>query len=164
MAAGDNTTRGTTPANGQDASDRGLTGQGQPASRPSASRPARKSSGGGGIEALVKAMDEVGLSDQHDLNEFCEAGRKLSHYLAVQSALAAGELTSGARDMAKLGHQWAAAWKMKRVTKHLEASADHFASAASGFVSAWSTFEQVYADILEKSETKAKSHQRFTIK
>jgi hypothetical protein len=170
MKPGDNTTRGTIPLNGQDARKRGLTGDGMPASpdKPSkgaASGTGRAPSGSSKLGDIIERMSEAGLADQHDLNAFCEDGRKLAHYLAVLTALAAGELECGARDMAKQhGGGWGAAWRIKRVTKRLHNTADHFGSAGAGFVGAWTEFERVFAEMLDQAESKTKSHKRFTIR
>jgi hypothetical protein len=148
-------------------------------SRPSASAPAARkatpsasasgasrSSGGSKLDALIKAIDDIEIADQHDLNAFCEAGRKLAHYLAVQTALAGGEIEAGVKEMAKNsgGSRWSMTGKIRRVTKRLYNAADHFGSAGADFVGAWTTFEQVFADLLEASESKTKTHKRFTIK
>lgn len=116
------------------------------------------------LDALIKAMDDIELADQHDLNTFCEAGRKLSHYLAVVTALAAGELEAGAKEMAKAnGGGFTGAFKMRRVTRKLNGAADHFGSAAGAFVATWSEFERVFEEMLSKSSSKPKAHRRFTI-
>jgi hypothetical protein len=66
--------------------------------------------------------------------------------------------------MAKNQHAgWGTGFKIKRVTRRLNNAGDHFGSAAADFVGAWTTFEQVFADLLDKSATKTKTHKRFTI-
>lgn len=169
MAAGENSTRDTDYVS--------KLGPDKP-SRPSASAPAARkapasasrssggSSGGSKLDALIKAIDDIEIADQHDLNAFCEAGRKLAHYLAVQTALAGGEIEAGVKEMAKNsgGSRWSMTGKIRRVTKRLYNAADHFGSAGADFVGAWTTFEQVFADLLEASESKTKTHKRFTIK
>jgi hypothetical protein len=124
----------------------------------------KSASGSDKLADLVKTMD-MDLGDQHDLNAYCEAGRKLAHALAVITSLAAGELEAGAKEMAKnrRGAGWGATYKIKKVTKHLKNAADHFGSAGAGFVSTWATFEETFAEQLEAAEQKTQTHKRFNI-
>jgi len=154
---GENSTRGSRPKDEKDARERGLRMDGIPDGGGSS-----RSSGSSKLDALVKAMDDIELTDQHDLHQFCESGRKLAHYLAVVTALAAGELEAGAKEMGHLNRSWGAVFKMRRVTKKLNGSAGDFGSAAAGFVAAWTTFEQVFGEIMDGRNKPAKP-KRFTI-
>jgi len=120
------------------------------------------------INALVKALDDVELTDQHTLNAFCEALRLLCTKLAVETALGSGQLTAGAKAMAKgsgkvflLGLD--TKMKIRKVTKALESVSDHLGSAAADAVTAWATFETEFEDLLTTAKTKADSPKTFHI-
>lgn len=126
------------------------------------------SSGSQKMDALVKALEDVELTDQHSLNAFCEALRKLSGRLAVETAIGSGQLTAGAKAMAKgSGNPFLMGLdvklKMRRVTRALDACADHLGSAAAAAVTAWTTFETEFEEVLNKSARKPSTPKSFHI-
>jgi hypothetical protein len=126
------------------------------------------STGSQRIDALVKALEDVELTDQHSLNAFCEALRKLSGRLAVETAIGSGQLTAGAKAMAKgSGNAFLMGLdvklKMRRVTRALDACADHLGSAAASAVTAWTTFEAEFEEVLNKSTRKPSTPKSFHI-
>lgn len=118
---------------------------------------ARPAPGGNGrgnqtLRALVDAIDNVELKDQHDFHEFAEAIRKLGHYVATQVHLGAGELEAGAKEMARseatLGIVgFGIRSRIKRVIKPLESAAAHFAQGASDAVKSWHAMESMLDEI-----------------
>jgi uncharacterized phage infection (PIP) family protein YhgE len=127
------------------------------------------SSGSDKLDALVRALDDVELSDQHSLNAFCEALRKLASRLAVETAIGSGQLTAGAKVMAKgtgnpLLMGLDVRLKMRKVTKALDSASDHLGDAAAQAVTAWSVFEAEFEEALNKSARKAATPRGFTIK
>ena len=157
---GSNTTRGTIPKDAADAQARGLTGQGHPAGS--------VSSGSGSIDQMVKALDQIELTDQHTLHAFLQAGRALAHKIAVETSMAAGELTAGGKEMAKgsgnvllMGID--VRMKLRRVTKRIDAAADHMGQAAAEYTAAWTVFEREFADVLDRSRTQVKRPKSFHI-
>lgn len=158
--AGSNTTRGTVPKDAADANRRGLTGQGHPAGN--------VSSGSGSIDQMVKALDQIELTDQHTLHAFLQAGRALAHKIAVETSMAAGELTAGGKEMAKgSGHMLLMGidvrLKLRRVTKRLEAAAEHMAQAAAEYSATWTVFEREFGEVLNQSRTQVKRPKSFNI-
>lgn len=157
---GTNTTRGTIPRDAADANARGLTGQGHPASN--------VSSGSQTIDQMVKALDQIELTDQHTLHAFLQAGRALAHKIAVETSMAAGELTAGGKEMAKgsgnpllMGID--VRLKLRRVTKRLDAAAEHMAQAAAEYSATWITFEREFGEVLNRSRTQVKRPKSFHI-
>jgi hypothetical protein len=154
--AGTNTTRGTIPKDAADADARGLTGQGHPAS------------GSQSIDRMVKALDQIELTDQHTLHAFLQAGRALAHKIAVETSMASGELTAGGKEMAKgsgnpllMGID--VRMKIRRVTKQMDAAAEHMAQAAAAYTATWTVFEREFEEILDRSRTKVKRPKLFSI-
>jgi hypothetical protein len=126
------------------------------------------STGSDKIDALVRALDDVELTDQHSLHAFCEALRKLSHKLAVETAIASGQLSAGAKAMAKgSGNPFLMGLdvkvKIRRVTKSLESASDHLGDASSAAVLAWSTFEAEFEEVLSKSSRQPATPRSFHI-
>lgn len=126
------------------------------------------STGSDKMDALVRALDDVELTDQHSLNAFCEALRRLGHKLAVETALASGQLTAGAKAMAKgSGNPFLMGLDVKikihRVTKALDSASDHLGEAAADAVTAWATFEAEFAEVLEKSNSQVHRPSTFHI-
>lgn len=156
---GMNTTRGTIPRDAADANARGLTGQGHPASA---------STGSGSIDQMVKSLDQIELTDQHTLHAFLQAGRALAHKIAVETSMAAGELTAGGKEMARgsgnpllMGID--VRMKLRRVTKRMEAAAEHMAQAAGEYSASWAVFEREFGEILNRSRTRVKRPKAFHI-
>lgn len=157
---GMNTTRGTIPKDAADAQARGLTGQGHPTGG--------ASTGSGSIDQAVKALDQIELTDQHTLHAFLQAGRALAHKIAVETSMAAGELTAGGKEMAKgsgnpllMGID--VRLKLRKVTKRMEAAAEHQAQAAAEYTAAWVTFEREFGEVLNRSRTQVKRPKSFNI-
>lgn len=130
--------------------------------------PGTASTGSDKLDALVKALDDVELTDQHSLNAFCEALRKLCSRLAVETAIGTGQLEAGAKAMAKgNGNPFLMGidvrFKMRKVTKALGSASDHLGDAAASAVSAWTIFEAEFAEILDKSARKTQAAKGFTI-
>lgn len=165
LKPGDNTTRGTIPADAKDARERGLREDGLPLAP---GQPGNNPGGGGAgvnpkdLVALIKAFTAQELTDQNDLNAFCEMGRALCHRLAVETHLASGELTAGAKEMGKQHRSWGAVFKMRRVTKRMDRIGDGFATLAAEFVGTWQQFEAVFGDLMDAE--RPKTAKRFTIK
>ena len=133
-----------------------------------AADPGTVSSGSDKLDALVRALDDVELTDQHSLNAFCEALRKLSSRLAVETAIGAGQLTAGAKEMAKGSGKWFlmgldVRYSMRKVTKALEAASDSLGDAAASAVSAWAIFEAEFDEVLNKAATKTSTPKSFHI-
>jgi hypothetical protein len=157
---GTNTTRGTIPKDAADAQARGLTGQGHPAGG--------GSSGSQSIDQMIKALDQIELTDQHTLHAFLQAVRALAHKVAVETSMAAGELTAGGKEMAKgsgnpllMGID--VRMKIRRVTRQMDAAAEHMAQAAAASTAAWTVFEREFEEILNRSRTKVKRPKSFHI-
>ena len=163
LRPGDNTTRGTIPKDAADAKARGLREDGLPAS-------SSDSHGGSGaavnpkdLVSLIRGFVSQELTDQNDLHAFCEMGRALCHRLAVETHLASGELTAGAKEMGRQNRSWGAVFKMRRVTKRLDRAGDAFAANAAEFIGAWTQFEVVFGEILDGAD-KPKKTKHFAIK
>lgn len=163
LKPGDNTTRGTIPKDAKDAKSRGLREDGLPASSDGASGSAAAAVTPKDLLALIKGFTEQELTDQHDLHAFCEMGRALCHRLAVETHLASGELTSGAKEMGRANRSWGAVFKMRRVTKRLDRAGDGFATIAAEFVGAWAQFESAFAEILD-ADSAPKKARHFSLK
>jgi len=156
---GTNTTRGTIPRDAADANARGLTGQGHPAGG---------SSGSQSIDQMVKALDQIELTDQHTLHQFLQAGRALAHKIAVETSMASGELSAGGKEMAKgTGNPFLMGLdvrlSMRRVTKRVDAAADHMAQAAAEYTAAWVVFEREFGEALSRTKTQVKRPKSFFI-
>lgn len=157
---GTNTTRGTIPRDAADAEARGLTGQGHPAGG--------ASSGSKTIDQMVKSLDQIELTDQHTLHQFLQAGRALAHKIAVETSMASEELAAGGKEMAKgSGNPFLMGLdvrlSMRRVTKRLEAAADHMAQAAAEYTATWAVFEREFGDALAQTKTQVKRPKSFSI-
>lgn len=133
---------------------------GPPQARASAPRDAAPEPGAGGsagrgnqtLQALVKAIDNVELKDQHDFQEFAEAIRRLGHYVSVQVHLGAGELEAGAKQMARgeatLGVPgFSIRARIRSVIKPLNSAANHFAQGAADAVKSWHAMESMLDEI-----------------
>jgi hypothetical protein len=121
---------------------------------------------GGMLTRLTAALEQVEIHDQHDLHEFLEALRMLCHYLAVQVALASGEINAGAREMAKQQATMGMVGmgmrsRIRSVTKKIDAAADHLGDAAADAVGAWRAMEALLAELEPK--TKVKRPKGFSI-
>lgn len=164
LRPGDNTTRGTIPADAADAKARGLTEGGMPWTD---DKPGAGASGAGvnqkDLVSLIKGFMAQELTDQNDLHAFCEMGRALCHRLAVETHLASGELTAGAKEMGRHNRSWGAVFKMRRVTKRLDRAGDGFATLAAEFVGAWTQFETAFGELLDGAD-KPKRTKHFAIK
>lgn len=140
----------------------------KPAATASEASDSPVSTGSQRIDALVKALEDVELTDQHSLNAFCEALRKLCGRLAVETAIGSGQLTAGAKAMAKgSGNPFLMGLdvklKMRRVVRALDACADHLGSAAASSVLAWTTFETEFEEVLSKTSRKPVTPKSFHI-
>lgn len=126
------------------------------------------STGSNRLDALVKALESVQLSDQHDLHAALEAFRALGHRLAVEGMMMAGELEAGVKATAKANSAvgvvgFSATRKIRRTLKAFRAMADHFASAGGSAVAAWTAFEKDFEEDLTPTKTKPKSRRGFSI-
>lgn len=165
LRPGDNTTRGTIPIDAADARHRGLRPDGIPDGGTSVDpwgAPAGASTKD--LASLIRGFVDMELADQNDLQAFCDLGRALFHRLAVEVHLAGGELTAGAKEMAKKNRMWGAQRRMARVTKRLDAIGDACAKSAAEFIATWAAFEKEFADILDGAEKKADKPRHFGIK
>lgn len=118
------------------------------------------------LQALLAAIDNVEIRDQHDLNEFLEGLRKLLHYVAVQGQLAAGEIEAGAKEQAKTQATLGIVGfdirrRIRRVTKLIESSANHCAQGAADAVKAWHAMERLLDEL--QPDTKAVRPRGFAI-
>lgn len=162
LKPGDNTTRGTIPKDAADARARGLREDGLPASSGSGRGAGGSATSPKDLTALIRGFVDQELSDQNDLHAFCEMGRALCHRLAVETHLAAGELTAGAKEMGRQNRSWGAVFKMRRVTKRLNKIGDGFAENAGEFVGVWTAFEAAFGELLEGTDKPKNRH--FSIK
>jgi hypothetical protein len=137
----------------------------RPAHAPTAGR---SGSGSKSLDALVKALETVQISDQHDLHEALEAFRMLGHRLAMEALLMGSELEAGVKQAAKndsaLGVVgFSAHRKIKRTMRAFRTMADGFASAGASAVTAWRAFEKDFADDLAPAKTKPAARKGFRI-
>jgi hypothetical protein len=133
---------------------------------PAAAPQAAPAAGGSTLAELVKKIEMIELTDQHDFNDFCEAGRRLCHYLAVQVALASGQIDAGARQMAKQNATMGVMGfdvrrDLRAVSRKMSGAADHLGDAAGDFVAAWHAMEKLLEALQPK--TRAKKTAGFSI-
>ncbi len=131
-----------------------------PAKKTTARRPAAQSAPaapapttGSSVADLAKLIETVEFTSAADLHEFSEALRKLGHKLAVEVAMAKGELEAAMTAAIKADATFHvpgvnARVSVKRVVKHLGNCADSFADAAASAVGAWQTMEQEFGEII----------------
>lgn len=124
--------------------------------------------GSGRLDSLVKALENVQLSDQHDLHEALEAFRALGHRLAVEAMMMAGALEEGTKATARANSRVgvvgiSAHRKIRRTVKAFQSMADGFAGAAGSAVAAWNAFCKDFEDDLSVSKTKTKAHKGFAV-
>lgn len=118
------------------------------------------------LPAQIKLMDARDLSGFNDFDEFmdafreyCEAGRKVAHYLTVETAGAEGEVKAELRRQLKvLG---VGNWRyMRKVLNRIGRASDHLGDAASDFIGAYlaavELITEVETDLAEKA-AKAKA-------
>lgn len=160
---GQTTASHSRPTDMKDAKARGLQMNGMAAGDSGGSSAGRSSGGGkSDLAAMVQKFVDQEMGDQNDLHSFCEMGRAILHRMAVETHLAAGELTAGAKEMGRQNRQWGAVFKMRRVTKQLEKAAEGMAETASGFVKTWTAFESAFGEIMSSPDKRKPKH--FTVK
>ena len=130
--------------------------------------PVDRGTGSDRLDVLVKALEGVQLSDQHDLYRAMEAFRMLGHRLAIEGMMLGQELEEGvkaaARQNSVLGvASWSDRAKIKRTLKAFRSMSDSFAAAAAGAVATWSAFERDFADDLSPAKTKPAKRRGFSI-
>lgn len=136
-------------------------------------RPVHAPAAGGGtgstrLDALVKSLEDVQLSDQHDLHRALEAFRLLGHRLAIEAMMMSHELEEGVKAAAKQQSRtgvvgWSARSKIRRTVKAFRNMADSFAGAAAGAVTTWNAFEKDFEDDLTPTRTKPGRAKGFSI-
>lgn len=105
------------------------------------------------IDQLQNSMLELDLADSDDLHEFCEAVRKLLHFMGVTVAMAAGQMKVHARRAAKeagdldMKQRGVLRWVLRKVGRKLDAVADHCGDGAANAVEAWTAVEEFVADV-----------------
>lgn len=105
------------------------------------------------IDQLQRSMLELDLADSDDLHEFCEAVRKLLHFMGVTVAMSAGQMKVHARRAAKeasgldIKQRGVLRWVLRKVGRKLDAVADHCGDGAANAVEAWSAVEEFIADV-----------------
>jgi hypothetical protein len=127
-----------------------------------------RGTGSNRLDVLVKALESVQLSDQHDLHQALEAFRMLGHRLAVEAMMMSHELEEGvkaeARNRSKVGVVgWSARSKIRRTVKAFRGMADAFAGAGAGAVATWKAFEKDFEDDLSPTKTKPQGRRGFSI-
>jgi hypothetical protein len=127
-----------------------------------------RGTGSNRLDVLVKALESVQLSDQHDLHEALEAFRMLGHRLAVEAMMMSHELEEGvkaeARNRSMVGVVgWSARSKIRRTVKAFRNMADAFAAAGAGAVATWKAFERDFEEDLSPTKTKPRGRKGFTI-
>jgi hypothetical protein len=136
--------------------------------KPSGAPAAGRGTGSQRLDVLVKNLETVQLSDQHDLHQACEAFRMLGHRLAMEAMMMSGELEEGAKAMAKSNSLLgivgpSARLKIRRTVKAFRNMADSFAAAGGSASSAWHVFNKDFADDLSITKTKPAQRRGFTI-
>jgi hypothetical protein len=109
---------------------------------------------------LAALIETVEFTSSADLQVFTEALRKLGHKLAVEVAMARGELEAALTAAIKADATFHvpginARVSVKRVSKHLGNCADAFADAAASAVGAWKTMEQEFGEVMYPGGTPA---------
>jgi hypothetical protein len=118
------------------------------------------------LPAQIKTLDSMELYNYKDFDEFmdafrdyCEAGRKVSHYLAVEVAGAGGEVKGELKRQLKalkVGN-----WRFTRkVLRKLDNASDHMGDAASDFIQAYHAAVELIVEVetaLAEKEAKAKA-------
>lgn len=127
-----------------------------------------RGTGSNRLDVLVKALESVQLSDQHDLHQALEAFRMLGHRLAVEAMMMSHELEEGvkaeARNRSKVGVVgWSARSKIRRTVKSFRGMADAFAAAGAGAVATWKAFEKDFEEDLSPTKTKPQGRRGFSI-
>jgi hypothetical protein len=140
----------------------------RPPGRPSHAPAVGRSTGSSRLDALVKALEDIQISDQHDLHRMLEAFRMLGHRLAIEAMMASHELEEGVKAAAKQQSRmgvvgWSARSKIRRTVKAFRNMADSFATAAAGAVTTWNAFEKDFADDLAPTRTKPGRAKGFSI-
>jgi hypothetical protein len=136
--------------------------------RPGHAPAAGRGTGSQRLDVLVKSLETIQLSDQHDLHQLCEAFRQLSHRLAVEAMMASGELEAGAKAMAKAHSAFgvvgfSATRKIKRTVKALRSMADSYAAAGGSAAAAWNHFQRDFEEDLTITRTKPAARRGFSI-
>lgn len=109
------------------------------------------------IDQLQRSMLDLDLANSDDLREFCEAIRKLLHFLGVTVAMAAGQMKVHARRTAREAADGNLSMKqrivlrtvLRKVGRKLDAVADDCGDGAAEAVSAWSYMDNFIQDIEE---------------
>jgi hypothetical protein len=118
------------------------------------------------LPAQIKLLDSMELFGFKDFDEFidafreyCEAGRKVGHYMAVEVAGAGGEVKGELKrqlKVLKVGN-----WRYTRkVLRRLDNASDHLGDAASDFVGAYHALTELVAEVekeLAEREAKARA-------
>lgn len=107
------------------------------------------------IDQLQRSMLDLDLANSDDLREFCEAIRKLLHFLGVTVAMAAGQMKVHARRAAREASDGGLTVKqrivlrsvLRKVGKKLDAVADDCGDGAAESVAAWSYMDNFIQDI-----------------
>lgn len=107
------------------------------------------------IDQLQRSMLDLDLANSDDLREFCEAIRKLLHFLGVTVAMAAGQMKVHARRAAREAADGGLTVKqrivlrtvLRKVGKKLDAVADDCGDGAAESVAAWSYMDNFIQDI-----------------
>lgn len=106
------------------------------------------------IDQLQRSMLELDLADSDDLREFCEAVRKLLHFMGVTVAMASGQMKVHARRAAKesadgldLKQRGVLRWVLRKIGRKLDSVADHCGDGAANAVEAWSAMEEFISDV-----------------
>jgi len=128
----------------------------------------RTGTGSDRIDALVRALDDIQIEDQHDLHAILEAFRKLGHRLAMESMLTGSELEAGLKQAARGGSVFGTVGfgthrKIRRTLKALRTMADGFAGASASAVVAWRAFEKDFAEDLAPTRTRPAPRKGFRI-
>jgi hypothetical protein len=122
------------------------------------------------IDQLQKSMLDLDLADSDDLREFCEAVRKLLHFLGVTVAMAAGQMKVHARRAAKEAADGGLTVRqrivlrtvLRKVGRKLDAVADDCGDGAAEAVGAWSAMEEFIQDVEDGGDGKMTRQKRKT--
>lgn len=120
------------------------------------------------MEDLQNSIMELDLSSTDDLREFCEAVRKLLHFVGVTVSMAAGQMKVHARRQARRDSDGVLDTRQRlvlrgvlmKVGRMLEASANHAGDGAVSAIKAWSEMEVFIADVQEGGTGKVTRQQR----
>lgn len=128
----------------------------------------RQGTGSNRLDALVKALEDVTLEDQHDLHRALEAFRMLGHRLAMEAMVMGAELEAGINQAAKNDSVigvvgFSARRKIKRTLRAFRTMAEGFASAGASAVTAWGAFEKDFAEDLAPAKTKPSARKGFRV-